>query len=107
MPVQISYLKKSIKKTSCSLVLFTDDKFNLSSLKKNFSESEYSYINDLLKISDIKKKILIFDVNSKKKIVLVSIKNNLKTCDIENLGAEFYKSVKQYKKTSITLTQTV
>ena len=97
MSVQISYLKKSIGKSSCNLVLFADDKFNLSSLKKNLSQSEYSYINDLLKNSDLKKKLLIFEVNSKKKIVLVSIKNNLETYDIENLGAEFYKNVKQEK----------
>jgi len=97
MPVQISYLKKSIGKSSCNLVLFADDKFNLSSLKKNLTQSEYSYINDLLKNSDLKKKLLIFEVNSKKKIVLVSIKNNLETYDIENLGAEFYKNVKQEK----------
>lgn len=67
MPVQISYLKKSIGKSSCNLVLFADDKFNLSSLKKNLTQSEYSYINDLLKNSDLKKKLLIFEVNSKKK----------------------------------------
>jgi len=29
-------------------------------------------------------------MNSKKKIILISIKNNLKTSDIESLGAEFY-----------------
>ena len=55
MPVQISYLKKSIRKSSCNLVLFVDDKFNLSSLKKNLSQSEYSYINDLQKIVILKK----------------------------------------------------
>ena len=33
----------------------------------------------------------------KKKIILVSIKNNLKTSNIENLGAEFYKKVNHGK----------
>ena len=38
-------------------------------------------------------------MSSKKKIVLVSIKNNLKTFDIENLGAEFYGRI-NYGKNS-------
>ena len=38
----------------------------------------------------IKKNLFVFEVSSKKNIVLISIKNNLKTSDIENLGAEFY-----------------
>ena len=37
-----------------------------------------------------KKNLFVFEVSSKKNIVLISIKNNLKTSDIENLGAEFY-----------------
>ena len=54
------------------------------------SNSELSYISDLLKANDLKKKILLFEVNSKKKIFLISIKNNFKISDIESLGAEFY-----------------
>ena len=41
-------------------------------------------------------------VNSKKKIVLVSIKKNLKTSDMENLGAEFFKKV-NYQKSDMKL----
>ena len=37
--------------------------------------------------------MLVFEVNSNRKIVIISIKNNLKSSDIENLGAEFYKKV--------------
>ena len=93
MTVKINYLSKTISKSSSNLVLFVNEKFNISSLKKNLSDLEFSYINDLLKSSDLKKKILVFEVNSKKKIVLISIKPNLKLSDLENLGAEFYKSI--------------
>ena len=41
----------------------------------------------------------MFELSSKKKIVLVSIKNNIKTFDIENLGAEFYERI-NYGKNS-------
>ena len=47
----------------------------------------------------MKKNLLVFEVNSKKKIVIVSIKKNLKTSEIENLGAEFYARV-NYGKNS-------
>ena len=99
MTIKISYSKKTINKSSSNLVLFTNDKFGINGLKNNFSNSEFSYINDLLKTSDIKKNLLVFEVNSKKKIVLVSIKNNLKISDIEKLGAEFYGRV-NYGKNS-------
>ncbi len=99
MSIKINYPKKSIRKISANLVLFSNDKFNISNLKKYLSKSEFSYINDLLKTSDLKKNLFVFEVNSKKKIILISIKNNLKTSDIENLGAEFYGRV-NYGKNS-------
>ena len=99
MSIKINYPKKSIRKISANLVLFSNDKFNISNLKKYLSKSEFSYINDLLKTSDLKKNLFVFEVNSKKKIILISIKNNLKTSDIENLGAEFYGRI-NYGKNS-------
>ena len=93
MSVKINYLKKKISTISSNLVLFSNDKFNISNLKKILSIAEFNYINDLLKSSDLKKNLLVFEVNSKKKVVLISIKNNLKISDIENLGAEFYGRV--------------
>ena len=99
MTIKISYSKKILNKSSSNLVFFSNDKFNINSLKNNLSESELTYISDLLKTADLKKKILTFEINSKKKVVLVSIKNNLKYSDIENLGAEFYGFV-NYGKNS-------
>tara|TARA_A100001015_G_scaffold122900_1_gene136224 strand:- start:742 stop:2202 length:1461 start_codon:yes stop_codon:yes gene_type:complete len=93
MTIKISYSKKIKNNVNSNTVLFVNDKFNISNLKKYISNSEFSYISDLLKTSDIKKNIFVYEVNSKKKIVLISIKNNLKTSEIENLGAEFYARV--------------
>ena len=97
MTVKINYKNISFKKISQNLVLFTDDRFNLGSLKKYISKLEFSYINDLLKTSDLKKNLLIFELNSKKKIVLISVKKNITFSDVESLGAEFYKSI-NYRK---------
>ena len=90
MPVKINYSKMTFNKSSSNLILFSNEKFNISRLRKTLSKSEFFYIQDLLKTSDLKKNILVFEVNSKKKIVLISIKYNLKSSDVENLGAEFY-----------------
>ena len=49
MSIKINYQNKSNGKISSNHVLFTDDKFNINSLKKHLSESEFTYINDLLK----------------------------------------------------------
>jgi len=99
MSIKLNYSNKAISKSFANLVLFTDEKFNFNGLKKYLSNSEFSYINDLLKTSDLKKNIFVFEVNSKKKIVLISIKKDLKSFDIENLGAEFYERV-NYGKNS-------
>ncbi len=76
MTVQINY-NNSLQKNSSNFVLFVDEKFDISGLKKYISRSEFSYISDLLKAKDIKKKIIPFDLNSKRKIILISIKKKI------------------------------
>ena len=98
MNIKINYSKKILNKNKANLLFFCDEKYNIKALKKNLSSSDFSYINDLLKRLDLKKNLLIFEISSEKKIVLVSIKNNLKNSDIESLGAEFYAQVKSSKE---------
>ena len=99
MSIEINYKSKTSIVPSTNLVLFTNDKFKINGLKKYLSETEYSYISDLLKTSDLKKNLFIFELTSKRKIVLISIKDEIKTFDIENLGAEFYNRVNYGKNT--------
>ena len=56
MPINIKYQKKTIINTSANLVLFSDEKFKTDNLKKYVSGTERSYITDLLKNSDHKKR---------------------------------------------------
>ena len=97
MIVNILYPNKNLNSSRSNLILFTDDKFKISHLKKNFSNIEFNYVNDIIKSANIKKKILTFKINSKKTIVLVSIKNNFKISDYENLGGEFFKNIDKEK----------
>ena len=98
MTVQINYKNRGLNKTANNIVLFVEDKFNISGIKKIISKSEFSYIFELLKNSDLKKEILYFEINSKKTIFLISIKKNLKISDYENLGAKFHGYVNYEKK---------
>jgi len=98
MSIKINYLNKFVNRSLTNLILFVDENFNINELKKNISNIEFSYISDLLKTSDLKKKILFFKVNSKKTIFLISIRKNIKISDIENLGAEFNSYINHDKK---------
>ena len=93
MAVKINYKSSSSKNNPSNLVLFVDEKFNISRLKKYISNTEFSYISDLLKTCDLKKDLLFFEVNSKKTIFLISEKKDIKTSDIENLGAKFHSYI--------------
>jgi len=98
MSIQINYKATTFKKKSSNLVLFVDENFNISGLKKFISSGEYSFIRDLLEINDKKKEIIAFDINSRKKIILISLKKNLTISQAENLGAKFYDVYKDVKQ---------
>ena len=100
MTIQINYKNSVLKKELTNLILFVDEKFNISNLKKYLSNSEFSYISELLKSSDIKKDLLLFEINSKRTIFLISIKKDIKTSDVENLGAKFHSCLNYNKKNS-------
>jgi len=67
MSVKIYYSNKTPNKSSSNLVLFVDDKFNITNLKKHLSSTELSYINDLLKNNDLKKICFFLKLIQKKK----------------------------------------
>ena len=67
MTLHINYNNVGLKKVSSNLILFVDEKFNISGLKKYISNSEFLYISELLKNSDLKKDLLVFEINSKKR----------------------------------------
>ena len=98
MSIQINYKNKGFNNTSGNPILFVDENFDIRGIKKFISKNEFSYLLDLLKTSDLKKNLLFFEINSKKTIFLISIKKNLKTSDIENLGAKFHSFINYYKK---------
>ncbi len=67
MSIKISFKKSKLERTSANLVLFVDEGFKIEPIKRYISSHEYSYISDILKTSDLKKRLLIFNITSKKK----------------------------------------
>ena len=98
MSIKINYKNNISTKSLTNLILFVGENFNISGVKKYLSNGEFSYINDLLNESDLKKDLLFFEINSKKTIFLVSIKKDLKNSDVENLGAKFHSYINYDKK---------
>ena len=60
MSIKINFKNNDLNKSSANTVLFVDENFNISSLKKYLSNLEFSYVSDLLKNSDLKKNLLFF-----------------------------------------------
>ena len=89
MTIQINYKKNNKKNRFTNLVLFVDEKFNISDLKSHISKTDYNFIYDILKTSDTKKNFLSFNIDSKKQIILASIEKNLTSTAAESLGAKF------------------
>tara|TARA_Y100000591_G_C21497847_1_gene528405 strand:+ start:31 stop:453 length:423 start_codon:yes stop_codon:yes gene_type:complete len=103
MKIEINFKNRISDISTGNIILFVDEKLNITGLKKVLSNTEYSYINDLIKSEDQKKKVLTFDISSKKKILLISFKNNFNSSDAENLGAECYNVFSKLKKNYYTI----
>ena len=98
MTITINY-KKTIKNNELSnQIIFIDEKSGIKSIKKFILTNEFSFVADLIKTKDPKKKIKTFELNSKKKIILISIKKDLTSSEIEDLGAKFFNYIKSDKK---------
>ena len=74
MSLKINYSRATNNKITTNVIIFCNENFNSNNIKNYLSNPEFSYISDLLKVSDIKKNLLVFELNSKKKIILISIK---------------------------------
>ena len=97
MSIKINYKSIISKSKLKNVVFFVDEKFRIQGIKKLISKSEYSYTEDLLKTKDFKNKIIISEIDSKKKLILVSLKKNIKNFEAENLGAKFYNNLNNLK----------
>ena len=83
MSIKISYKTKSSVVKPRNLIFFVNEQYSVSGLKKYFTKSEHNFISDILKSLDLTKKVISFDLSSKKKIFLISLKKNITSFDVE------------------------
>jgi len=101
MTVLIKPIQKLDLKKLRNYAVFLTNEFDLKSLKKNFSTQELSKIDEILKFEE-KKNFILFNLNSKKKVILINIKKNLEKSDYEGLGAQFFEFLKNNNIKDIT-----
>ena len=104
MSVQVVYKNKAKTSNLSEIVLFSDEKFQIKNGKNIFSKAQIAYIEKILKNKKKSKKNFIsFNINEKTNLILISLKNNLKSFDVESLGASFYDFIKKNSFNNISI----
>ena len=103
MSIKISIKKNLNIKSVKNHVFFTNQDFKVINLSKLPIFKYSSFINKSVSTSNfVNKNILSFNVDASQKIILIKIKNNKSSLDIEKIGAEFYMYLRSnlYLKTN-------
>ncbi|MDC0043400.1 leucyl aminopeptidase [Candidatus Pelagibacter sp.] len=103
MTVQVNYKNKIIANSAGNYAFFTDEKLKIKNLKNTFSNQEISFISEIIKKKSTKKSFVSFDLSSKKRIILIPIKENLENVQIEHLGANFYNYIQENSINDISI----
>ncbi len=106
MTVQVFYKNKINSKSSKVFALFTDENFKIQKMDVFFSKKEISFIKKITQNNKIpRKKFLSFNLNEYSSIILIPLKNLLTSCQVEQVGADFYKFIKLNLFTEVTFDQ--
>ena len=90
MSVQIVYKNKAKSGNSGVIALFADEKFQIKNTGGFLSKNEILYIEKISKNrKNTKDRVISFNINERTTVILISLKKDLKSFDVENLGANF------------------
>ncbi len=96
MSIKVSFKKNIVENKIRNYVLFSDAKSKVLGLAKTLLSKDTSIINKIITNNVIKdKNFFTFNLNSKQKVVIVKLKDNSTSIEIEKLGAEFYNYLKE------------
>ena len=95
MSIKIS-LKSNINyKETRNLVLFCDENFKINNFDKLPIKQNSNEIRKTINMHlSNKKDILLFNINSTQRLILLKIKDKFSSLDIEKKGAEFFNFIK-------------
>ena len=103
MTIKIKLHKKFNKNIFHDYVIFCNSTSKIEIFDKNFSKNENRYINQIIKKTSDDLDFYIFDLNSKKKIILINLSKSLLRSGVEILGAKFYEFIKLNKIKNILI----
>ena len=90
MSVQVVYKNKAKSGNQGAIAVFANEKFQVKNIIGFFSKNETSSLERILKNKkNTKENIISFNINEKTTVILISLKKDLKSFDVENLGAVF------------------
>ena len=95
MSIKISIKNSLNPKSVKNHVFFTNQNFKIDNLSKLPISKFSNFINKSVGLSDLdQRNFLSFNINASEKIILVKMKNNSSSLEIEKIGAEFYVYLK-------------
>tara|TARA_B100000965_G_C19594830_1_gene759680 strand:- start:1046 stop:2515 length:1470 start_codon:yes stop_codon:yes gene_type:complete len=103
MSIKISVKNSLNLKSVKNHVIFTNQDFRNNDLSKLPLAQFSSFISKSVSASDLKKKnFLSFNINATQNVILIRVKKNQSSLEIEKIGAEFYMFLKSnlYLKTT-------
>ena len=103
MSIKISVKNSLNVKSLQNHVFFTNQDFKISNLNRLSISKFSSFIHKSVSSSNLlNKNILSFNINASQRVILIKIKKNQSSLEIEKLGAEFYMYLKSnlYLKTT-------
>jgi len=103
MTIKIEYKKKIDFTNVPLLVLFVTDNFKLKNIERLFNNTELEYIKDIIKKTNTQKNIISFNLNSKRKIILANIDDNISISNAQSFGAELLDYLKKNNFTDVNL----
>ena len=103
MSIKINIRKSLNVKLVKNHVFFTDQNFKIINLNKLSISKFSSFIKKSISSNNlVNKNIISFNINASQKIILIKLKNNQTSLEIEKLGAEFYMYLKSNSYFKIT-----
>ena len=95
MAIKINFKKNISEKLVKNYVLFSDENFKIMGLNSLPLQKHASNINKTVDNNKIKdKNFLLFDLSPNQKILLVKLKKDTSSLEIEKIGAKFYDYIK-------------
>ncbi len=95
MSIKISIKNSLNPKSVKNHVIFTNQNFKIDNLSKLPISKFSNFINKSVSLSDLdQRNFLSFNINASEKIILVKMKSNSSSLEIEKIGAEFYVYLK-------------